>query len=119
MANNTEDVERILRFNCPEGCDGKGSYPEMGADGEWEQGQCQWCFEYGMPARDAIQSIIRTEKLKLLAEVRERVVGEHKPKTRGLTQHPNNAAYWTKASQAEFDLIEQQLNNLYKLEAEL
>ena len=66
-----------------------------------------------------IQSIIRTEKLKLLAEVRERVVGEHKPKTRGLTQNPNNAAYWTKASQAEFDLIEQQLNNLDKLEAEL
>ena len=68
-------VERLLRFNCPSGCDGNGSYPEMGSDGEWEQGQCQWCFEYGMPARDAIQSLIRTEKLKLLAEVRERVVG--------------------------------------------
>ena len=64
-------VERLLRFNCPNGCDGNGSYPEMSADGEWEQGQCQWCFEYGMPARDAIQSLIRTEKLKLLAEVRE------------------------------------------------
>ena len=69
-----ETIERLLRFNCPNGCDGNGSYPDMSADGEWEQGQCQWCFEYGMPARDAIQSLIRTEKLKLLAEVRERVV---------------------------------------------
>ena len=68
-------IEKIIRFNCPMSCDGNGSYPEMSADGEWEQGQCQWCFEYGMPARDAIQSLIRTEKLKLLAEVRERVVG--------------------------------------------
>ena len=66
MANNTEDVERILRFNCPEGCDGKGSYPEMGADGEWEQGQCQWCFEYGMPAREAIQQEANRQKLELL-----------------------------------------------------
>lgn len=70
-----ETIERLLRFNCPNGCDGNGSYPEMGSDGEWEQGQCQWCFEYGMPARDVIQSLIRNEKLKLLAEVRERVVG--------------------------------------------
>lgn len=61
-----ETIERLLRFNCPNGCDGNGSYPEMSADGEWEQGQCQWCFEYGMPARDAIQSLISTEKLKLL-----------------------------------------------------
>lgn len=69
-------IDKIIRFNCPIGCDGNGSYPEMSADGEWEQGQCQWCFEYGMPARDAIQSLIRTEKLKLLAEARERVVGK-------------------------------------------
>ena len=72
-------IDKIIRFNCPIGCDGNGSYPEMSADGEWEQGQCQWCFEYGMPARDAIQSLIRTEKLKLLAEIRERVVGEDLP----------------------------------------
>lgn len=62
-------IEKIIRFNCPNGCDGNGSYPNMSADGEWEQGQCQWCFEYGMPAREAIQSLIRTEKLKLLDEV--------------------------------------------------
>ena len=61
-----ETIERLLRFNCPNGCDGNGTYPEMSPDGEWDQGQCQWCFEYGMPARDAIQSLIRTEKLKLL-----------------------------------------------------
>ena len=75
--------------------------------------------DYTENCTNVVMSIIRTEKLKLLAEVRERVVGEHMPKTRGLTQNPNNAAYWTKASQAEFDLIEQQLNNLDKLEAEL
>ena len=74
---------------------------------------------YQSDVTDDIQEIIRTEKLKLLAEVRERVVGEHKPKTRGLTQNPNNAAYWTKASRAEFDLIEEQLAALTKLEAEL
>ena len=68
---------------------------------------------------EEVLALIRTEKLKLLDEVRKRVVGEHKPKTRGLTQNPNNAAYWTKASQAEFALIEQQLNNLAKREAEL
>ena len=86
--NNTQElgklnktVERLLRFNCPSGCDGNGTYPEMSSDGEWEQGQCQWCFEYGMPARDAIKSLIRTEKLKLLAEVRERVVGRLEPQT--------------------------------------
>ena len=62
-------IEKIIRFNCPMGCDGNGSYPEMGSDGDWEQGQCQWCFEYGMPARDAIQSLIRTEKLKLLDKI--------------------------------------------------
>ena len=64
-------IEKIIRFNCPMGCDGNGSYPEMGSDGDWDQGQCQWCFEYGMPAREAIQHLIRNEKLKLLAEVRE------------------------------------------------
>lgn len=53
-----EVLERILRFNCPQGCDGKGSYPEWGADGEVEQGQCQWCFEYGMPAREAIDTLL-------------------------------------------------------------
>ena len=75
--------------------------------------------DYTENCTNVVMSIIRTEKLKLLAEVRERVVGEHKPKTRGLTQNPNNAAYWTKASQAEFDLIEEQLAELDKLEAEL
>ena len=37
--------------------------------GEWEV--------VGLPeAKQAIQALIRTEKLKLLAEVRERVIGE-------------------------------------------
>ena len=73
-----EAIEKLLRFNCPDGCDGNGSYPEMSADGEWEQGQCQWCFEYGMPAREAIQSIIRTEKLKAQADILQEGVSESK-----------------------------------------
>lgn len=68
-----ETIERLLRFNCPDGCNGNGSYPEMSSDGEWEQGKCQWCFEYGMPARDAIQSIIRTENLKLLGRLDKQI----------------------------------------------
>ena len=92
-------IDKIIRFNCPIGCDGDGSYPEMSADGEWEQGQCQWCFEYGMPAREAIRDIIRTEKLKLLAEVRERAI-------------PNPT---TPAGENEFVSLEV----LTKLEAEL
>ena len=35
--------------------------------------------EYMLETRQLIQKLIRTEKLKLLAEVRERVVGEDEP----------------------------------------
>ena len=99
-----ETIERLLRFNCPDRCDGYGTVPEMLPDGEWEQGQCQWCFEYGMPARGAIQSLIRTEKLKLLAEVRERVVGKDEP---GITNIMIAAEH------------AKQMSALNKLEAEL
>lgn len=76
-----EAIERILRFNCPNGCDSRGSYPDIGSDGDWEQGQCQWCFEFGMPAREAItanftansevaerERVARLDELKKLAE---------------------------------------------------
>ena len=53
-----EEIERMLRFNCPNGCDGQGSYHEMGSDGEWEQEQCQWCFEFGMPARESLTTYL-------------------------------------------------------------
>ena len=104
-------IDKIIRFNCPIGCDGDGSYPEMSADGEWEQGQCQWCFEYGMPARAAIQSLIRTEKLKLLAEVRGRVVGENEPEFNTPKPEIGNMAR-NRLREAQADL-------LTKLEAEL
>ena len=100
-------IEKIIKFNCPMGCDGNGSYPEVSADGEWEQGQCQWCFEYGMPARDAIQSIIRTEKLKLLAEVREQA-GEYE-----LNMH----GFYDKDVSDQITAVP--LEELTKLEAEL
>lgn len=83
-----ENIERILRFNCPDGCDGKGSYPEMSSDGEWEQGQCQWCFEFGMPARKAIirwgneqrideleNTMPHTDGMRHYNTVRKRIVG--------------------------------------------
>ena len=73
-----ETIERLLRFNCPNGCDGNGSIPEMDPDGEWELSQCQWCFEYGMPARDAIQSLIRTEKLKAQTDILQEGISESK-----------------------------------------
>ena len=34
-----KQIEHLLRFNCPNGCDGQGSYPEMSAEGEE---MCQW-----------------------------------------------------------------------------
>lgn len=56
MSQSDEAIERILRFNCNEGCDGDGVYLELGMDGEWKQKQCEWCYAIGMPARDAIQA---------------------------------------------------------------
>ena len=108
-----ETIERLLRFNCPNGCDGNGSIPEMGSDGEWELSQCQWCFEYGMPTRDAIQSLIRTEKLKLLDEVRERVIGKDEPVFYGDGQIGNTP------QEDRNELRSEQKFNLAKLEAEL
>ena len=107
-----ETIERLLMFNCPNGCDGSGTYPEMSSDGEWDQGQCQWCFEYGMPAREAIKSLIRTEKLKLLAEVRERVIGEDKKPTGNMTG-------LITIDKARNELRAEMRNKLTKLEAEL
>ena len=104
-----ETIEGLLRFNCPNGCDGNGSYPDMSADGEWEQGQCQWCFEYGMPARDAIQSLIRTEKLKLLDR---------------LSSHKEDLFWWTggeyeKTKAVDMRAIADEREQRTKLEAEL
>ena len=56
--------------------------------------------------KQAIQAIIRTEKLKLLAEVRERVVGEDQPDI-GDSSHERNI------------LRREERTALNKLEAEL
>ena len=71
-----KSIEKILRFNCPSGCDGNGSYPEMSSDGDWEQGQCQWCFEYGMPAREAIKKHeldVQINELSLVYETNDHI----------------------------------------------
>ncbi len=79
--------------------------------------------EYRIPrfrlqeAKTAIQSLIRTEKLKLLAEVRERVVGEDKPlqgkyRASGLMSYDMTNHY-------ENSLRAEQRAVLTKLEAEL
>ena len=68
-------------------------------------------------ATAAIQELIRTEKLKLLAEVRERVVGEDKPlqgkyRASGLMSYDMTNHY-------ENSLRAEQRAALNKLEAEL
>ena len=62
-------------------------------------------------AVDRILAIIRTEKLKLLAEVRERVVGENEPEFN--TPKPEIG------NMARNRLREAQIESLTKLEAEL
>lgn len=61
-----------------------------------------------------IQALIRTEKLKLLAEVRERVVGEYETEYSNLD---GDAGYWEKHGRN--GMREKQIANLTKLEAEL
>jgi len=63
---------------------------------------------------DDIQEIIRTEKLKLLAEVRERVVGEDESMTE---LEPYGDRYSTVNDRNAFR--SEQLKSLTKLEAEL
>ena len=58
-----------------------------------------------------IQKLIRTEKLKLLAEVRERVVGEHEPEFHTPKPELGNMAR-NRLREAQTDLLN-------KLEAEL
>ena len=60
----------------------------------------------------AIQDLIRTEKLKLLAEVRERVVGEDKKPTGSMTG-------LITTDTARNELRAEMRNELTKLEAEL
>lgn len=62
-------------------------------------------------AKTAIQALIRTEKLKLLAEVRERVVGENEPEFNTPKPELGNMAR-NRLREAQTDL-------LTKLEAEL
>lgn len=79
--------------------------------------------EYLAEAIEAIASIIRTEKLKLLAEVRERVVGEDVPEFHdpGCYQY-NGIEYChciAKPDKATNNLRNEQRDKLTKLEAEL
>ena len=61
-----------------------------------------------------IESLLRTEKLKLLAEIRERVVGEYETEYSSLD---GDAGYWEKHGRN--GMREKQITNLTKLEAEL
>ena len=62
-----------------------------------------------------VEAIIRTEKLKLLAEVRERVVGEN---DRGIITDPDSPSYGEPYESTMADKNEQRAE-LDKLEAEL
>lgn len=68
----------------------------------------------GNPCSCGIETLIRTEKLKLLAEVRERVVGEYETEYSNLD---GDAGYWEKHGRN--GMREKQIANLTKLEAEL
>ena len=71
-------------------------------------------------AREAIQSLIRTEKLKLLAEVRERVVGENQHSEHKEWDCPCGATHsFTEEWHATNRLRDEQRVALTKLEAEL
>jgi hypothetical protein len=61
-----------------------------------------------------LSELIRTEKLKLLAEVRERVVGEYETEYSNLD---GDAGYWEKHGRN--GMREKQIDALAKLEAEL
>ena len=62
---------------------------------------------------EAVQSAIRTEKLKLLAEVRERVVGEDEDRNHRYNEN------WKVEVDAQNYLRKEQRATLAKLEAEL
>ena len=70
-------------------------------------------------AKAAIQSIIRTEKLKLLAEVRERVVGENASKGTYMTYSSLTPVMQDFRASICNDLKDDQRAALTKLEAEL
>ena len=66
-------------------------------------------------APKGVIDLIRTEKLKLLAEVRERVIGEN---DKGTITHPDSPSYGEPYESAAADKDEQRAE-LDKLEAEL
>ena len=71
-------------------------------------------------AKAAIQALIRTEKLKLLAEVRERVVGENQHSEHKEWDCPCGATHsFTEEWHATNRLRDEQRTALAKLEAEL
>lgn len=85
-----EEIERILRFNCPYGCDGNGSYPEQTSDDQWEQGQCQWCFEYGLPAKEAIQQLLINQRTKDISVISYHFAIPEKDLLKALASKDNN-----------------------------
>ena len=74
-------------------------------------------LEIGVMDFDAIQALIRTEKLKLLASVRERVIGEHKPANDDDAKY--NFPEHHDRLNARHELSIEQRAALAKLEAEL
>ena len=71
--------------------------------------------DYTENCTNVVMSIIRTEKLKLLAEVRERVIGEN---DRGTITNPDSPSYGEPYESVMADKDEQRAE-LDKLEAEL
>lgn len=92
-------LEKIIRFNCPASCDGRGTYAEDDGYGNPEAAQCQWCCDFGIPARKALAS--RDQQIALAAqEVNRFEVINHLPDGKG-----REVVVWTgDPFKAEFSL---------------
>ncbi len=70
--NNQEkwEIEYHKKFPCIQYyCDNNGSIAEMVGEDDWEQQQCQYCYQVRFPMMDFIRQEIRQAK----AEIRERI----------------------------------------------
>ena len=105
MTNQASEDEQAMQHICQQ--TGEHYYASESIPGgliHWIR-ICMTCgHKDGKDLNEQVKTLIRTEKLKLLAEVRERVVGEDEPGVTNIMIAAEHA---------------KQMSNLTKLEAEL
>ena len=72
MTNEDIINEFEVKFKCiTQGCDSNGSIAHQVCEDEWEQEQCQFCFEYLLPIKDFILKYLeaKDQELKRIVEV--------------------------------------------------